>query len=280
MPALSLPALEVAERLGRLRPLMAEAGVDALMVTSLFNVRYLTGFTGSAGTVVVYPEDAVLVTDGRYATQSAEQLSAAGVDARIEIVTGPGQKDLMISLVPPGTRLGLEAAHVSWARQRVFATEWYAGCELVPTTGLVEGLRRVKDPGERARVARAAAIADRALGNVFSLLEEGPTEAAFALALDTEMRRLGADEPSFDTIVAAGPNSAKPHHHPSERVIGRGEPVVIDFGARVDGYCSDMTRTVSVGELDDPELRRVYGVVAASQAAGVAAVRAGVRGAD
>ncbi len=150
----------------------------------------------------------------------------------------------------------------------------------MPTIGLVESLRRVKDAGELARLQAAATIADAALAGVRPLMEDAPTEAAFGLALDTEMRRLGASGPSFETIVASGPNGAMPHHRPDGRRIAPGEPVVLDFGATVDGYCSDMTRTVWVGELGDADLQRAVEVVAESQAAGVATVAPGVACAD
>jgi Xaa-Pro aminopeptidase len=169
----------------------------------------------------------------------------------------------------------LEAAHVSWARQRALAADWFPDVALVATVGLVEALRLVKDPGEVARVEAAARIADQALATVLAMLAEGPTEAAFGSALDFEIHRLGADGNSFETIVAAGPNGAKPHHRPGPRPIGRHELVVLDFGAMVDGYRSDMTRTVCVGE-PGGDLGRVVQVVRDSQAAGVAAVRAGV----
>ncbi len=277
-----LPPMDVAGRLPRLRALLDDAGCDALLVTSLTNIRYLTGFTGSAGLLVVRSDQSVLITDGRYETQSAEQLAAAGVDASTEIGQPARQQEVIKALVSGSgsgsgsvRRLGLEAAHVSWARQRVLAVDWFPGTELVPTAGLVEGLRRVKDAGEVARVARAAEIADAALASVRPRLAEGPTEVDFGQALDFEIRRLGASGNSFETIVAAGPNSAKPHHRPSGRLVGRHELIVLDFGAMVDGYCSDMTRTVCVG---DPtiEMQRVLDVVLTSQAAGVAAVKAGV----
>jgi Xaa-Pro aminopeptidase len=174
-------------------------------------------------------------------------------------------------------RLGLEAEQVSWAAQQRYAADWFAGTELVATSGLVETLRVVKDVGEVARIEAACAIADDALATVAPLLEDGPTETAFALALDTEMRRRGADDISFETIVASGPNGSRPHHSPGPRQVERGDLVVIDFGALVDGYHSDMTRTIAVGgpeALDDTQ-RRMVDVVRASQAAGVAAVRAG-----
>jgi len=164
---------------------------------------------------------------------------------------------------------------VSWARQRRFATAWFPRVELVATEGVVEELRRTKDPGEIDRIATAARIADAALAAVSPLLADGPTEVEFGLALDTEMRRLGASAPSFETIVASGPNAARPHHRPAGRSIGAGELVVLDFGATYDGYRSDMTRTVCVGE-PTSALVELYDVVAASQAAGVRAVRAGV----
>lgn len=270
--------MDVAGRIDRLRATMTGDPVDGLLVTSLTNIRYLTGFTGSAGLLFLLGTGNVLVTDGRYAEQSVEQIAAAGAEVAVEVAPAARQAEVCTGLVARerASRVGLEAAHVSWARQQAMATKWFPGVELVPTLGLVEGLRRSKDAGELARVARAAAIADQALATVRSLLEDHPTEAEFGLALDTEMRRLGATGPSFETIVASGPNAAKPHHQPSGRRIEAGEPVVLDFGALCDGYCSDITRTVWVGDLADPELRQVLRVVTDAQAAGVAAVAAGV----
>src|SRR5207248_5245212 len=139
-------------------------------------------------------------------------------------------------------------------------------------------LRRVKDDGEQARIAEAARIADEALATVRPLLAKGVTETEFAQALDFEIRRLGASGNSFEPIVPSGPNGAKPHARPSDRRIEKGELVVLDFGAKVDGYCSDMTRTVTVGRPANATLERMVDVVAESQRAGVAAVRAGVTG--
>jgi Xaa-Pro aminopeptidase len=268
----------VGPRLARLRSDLEQP----LLVTSLTNIRYLTGFTGSAGMLFVFPDEAVLVTDGRYETQAAEQLAAAGAPVEVQVTPGAYQRQLCAGIVSdrsPGA-LGLEAAHVSWARQRTFAADWFPGVDLVPTVGLVEQLRMVKDEAELDRLAAAARIADDALAALRPRLAEGLSEAEFGRALDFEMRVLGAAGPSFETIVAAGPNAAKPHHRPSERIIGRDEPVVLDFGALVDGYCSDMTRTVWVDRVSSAELRRAVDVVLESQAAGVAAVRAGVAAAD
>jgi Xaa-Pro aminopeptidase len=169
---------------------------------------------------------------------------------------------------------------VTWARQQAFAADWFPGAELVPTVGVVEALRRVKDAEELELMARAARVADESLAVVKSLLLDGPTEAEFGLALDTEMRRRGATGPSFETIVASGPNAAKPHARPTARRVESGELVVLDFGALVSGYCSDMTRTVCVGEPRSAVLARMVEVVAAAQRAGVAAVRPGATGVE
>jgi Xaa-Pro aminopeptidase len=274
---MDLVAMDVAPRLDRLRERLVAAGCDSLLVTHLTNVRYLTGFTGSAGMLLVTPDGAILLTDGRYATQSAQQLTTAGVAAEIEIGNVPRQHEVLAKACARLGRLGLESAHVSWAQREVFASLLEA--DLVPLEGTVEELRRVKDAGELARIEAAAAVADRALAGTLPMLRDLPTERDFALELDFTMRRLGADDVSFETIVASGPNGAKPHARPSTRRVEEGELVVLDFGALVDGYHSDMTRTVSVGD-PAPERLRMVEVVAASQAAGVAAVRAGASAFD
>jgi Xaa-Pro aminopeptidase len=269
-----LPAMDVADRTARVRERFDDAGVDALLVTHLPNVRYLTGFTGSSAMLLVTGDALVFTSDGRYRTQAGEQLTAAGVDVHIEIgATVAGQREGLAAALPPAVRVGLEAHAVTWAQQRELARV-LGGHELVPTDGIVERVRRVKEPAEVARIRAACAIADDALGSLLPRLADRPTERDFALDLEIEMRRRGASGNSFDPIVASGPNGAKPHARPSDRRVEPGELVVIDFGCIVDGYCSDMTRTVSVG---DPgrEARRVWDVVRESQWAGREAVRAG-----
>lgn len=265
-----MPPMDVASRLPKLQNRFDELGIDSFLVTNLTNIRYLTGFTGSAALLMVTPDRAVFTTDGRYKFQCAEQLKAAGVNADIEVGGLGEQKSAIVGAA--GTKLGLEAGHVTWAQQQKFSGDWFSG-ELVSTEFVVETLRKVKDAGEVARVARACHIADAALANVAPRLGVGLTEKQFALELDTEMRRLGADDVSFDTIVASGPNGAKAHHEPSDRVIGTNELVVIDFGSMVDGYCSDMTRTLCVGEPKTETQQKMYDVVFASQAAGVKTAR-------
>jgi len=279
-----LPAITVTGRLDRLRAAFDEHEIDALVVTTLANVRYLTGFSGSAGVLTVTRDAALLTTDGRYRTQSAEQIDKAGAKAQVEIVIGPvsEQRKAAQALLGAGTdadaaaalRIGLEADNVSWSGQRTWA-ELLNAERLVATSNAVEALRERKDAAEIARMERAAAIADAALFEVLPLMGQGVTEEHFALELDTAMRRGGAESTAFETIVASGENSAKPHHHPGARRIRVGDPVVVDFGATFEGYRSDMTRTFCVGADPEGELARVFEVVGSSQRAGVAAVRAG-----
>ena len=270
---------DVPARLGRLRDALGAAGADALLVTARANVRYLSGFTGSAGALLVAPGQAVLVTDGRYRTQAGEQVATAGLGDAVEVVIGglDAQRDAVVEVLRACEveRLGLEADHITWSGSRRWERD-VAPVEVVSTSGAVEALRQVKDPGELASMARAAAIADEALAAVVGMLRSGSREAEVALALDGAMRRLGAEDRAFETIVASGPNAAKPHARPTARTIEHGDPVVIDFGAVYEGYRSDMTRTFCVGGAPSAPMARVFDVVGAAQAAGVAAVRAGV----
>jgi Xaa-Pro aminopeptidase len=278
--ATTLPPITVAGRLDSLRQGFEDHEVDALVVTTLANIRYLTGFSGSAGVLTVTRTHALLTTDGRYRTQSAEQVARAGAGAEVEIAIGPvgEQRAAAQELLGGGTptaRVGLEADNVTWTAQRSWA-DLLGPERLVATSNAVETLRARKDAGEIARMERAAAIADAALFEVLPLMGQGVTEEHFALELDTAMRRGGAESTAFETIVASGENSAKPHHHPGTRRISRGDPVVVDFGATFEGYRSDMTRTFCVEAEPEGELARIFDVVRTSQAAGAEAVRPGI----
>lgn len=253
---------------------MEDSSVDALVVSAPSNRRYLTGFTGSAGIVVVTLEDMLFVTDGRYTDQAADELQAAQAPGKVEI-TSMRQKEIVSDFLASSKRIGLEADHVTWATQRRYAEEWFPSSEVIATSGLVEHLRRTKDEAELSRMELAAAIADTALADRRSSLLEGLSEAEFAMQLDATMRRLGASGTSFETIVASGPNGAKPHARPTGRRMQEGDLVVLDFGCIVDGYCSDMTRTVALGDVD-ATCQRMLEVVTEANAAGVAAVRAGL----
>ena len=266
-----------AGRRSRLRAALHEHGLSALVVSHLPNVRYLTGYVGSNAIAVVGPEGTKLLTDARYAVSAREQ-----VDDDVSVIIGPGDLTTyaarVIAELAPGGAAGVEGVHVSMFQGERLAVA-VAGADpaivLTPHVGLVEQLRMVKDDGEIAAIARSAAITDAALSAVLEdgLIDRPEREVAFAI--QTEMFRLGAEGPSFETIVAAGPNGAKPHAVPGARRIGAGELVVIDLGSIADGYCSDMTRTSITGDLP-AQLSRAYRVCAEAQAAAVAAVRPGI----
>ncbi|HEV3365980.1 MAG TPA: Xaa-Pro peptidase family protein [Acidimicrobiales bacterium] len=286
-----LGPLDVSGRLARLRDLFELAGpdeepVDALLVTTPANIRWLSGFSGSAGLLLVTRDQATLTTDGRYRTQSSEQLEAAGVSSDIEVRIGgvQAQREALVAASAEAKSVGLEADNVTWSAQRAWR-ELFAAARLAPTRGVVEGLRMVKDAGEVARMERAAAIADEALAAVLPRLaavgagsrSDGElTESRFAAALDHAMRERGAEESAFETIVASGENSAKPHARPGGRSIQPGDPVVVDFGAVFDGYRSDMTRTFCVGGAPTGDLATVFSVVEEAQRVGVLSVKPGV----
>ncbi len=281
----SLPPLRVDGRLGRLRDRLADAGVDAAVISEPVNVRWLTGFTGSNGAVIVLGVgEALLVTDSRYAEQAPAQLAEAGCSDQVEVVVARKATDAVAGRLDGVSRLGLEDS-VAWAEQIRWSEAVEAGnsgtrnTETVPLTEAVEGLRAVKDPAELARMQAAARIADGALAAVEPMLRPGVTEAEIQQALDDAIRAAGASGPAYDTIVASGPNSALPHARPTGRELQAGDLVVVDAGAEVDGYRSDMTRSFVLG---DPGERAaaMLEVVGRSQSAGVAAVRPGVEASE
>ncbi len=261
-----------ADRRERLRAKARAAGLDAVLVTRLVNVRYLTGFTGSNGALLV-PSDAgrpdVLCTDGRYRLQAGAQ--APDVELLIERASTAALADRAAA---DGHRiLGFESHDVTVDQHRALVR---AGGELVSVHRAVEELRAIKDDGEVALLREACGIADRALADLIADggLRAGRTEREVGRDLDARMLGHGADAPSFETIVATGPNSAIPHHRPDDRRLERGDFVKLDFGAEYGGYHSDMTRTVVLGPPADWQ-REVYELVHAAQAAGRAALRIG-----
>jgi Xaa-Pro aminopeptidase len=258
-------------RIERLIELMPEAGIDLLLVTNLVNIRYLTGYTGTNGLAVIGPSTRVFLTDFRYVEQAAEQVQAS-FDRRL------APQDLLDAIpetLPEGrVRLGFEDASVSVRRHGRLLRLLGERAELVPAGGLIERLRAIKEPEEVERIRAASAVADAAFEELLLEGLVGRTERDAALALETAMRRLGADRPSFDSIVAAGPHGALPHARPRDVVIETGQLVVIDWGAELDGYCSDCTRTVATGPVDEPA-QAVYALVRSAQLSGLEGVRPG-----
>ncbi len=267
-------------RCERLAEELRERGVDMLLVSGTVDVRYLTGFTGTNGLALVASEQSsapTFYTDFRYATQSAEQLPAAF--AR-EVVSTELLEAAVRGLEPHRgavARLGFDEAATTVKQHRRLRELLPDGWETVGCGGLVGGLREVKDAGEVARIRAAAELADRALSE---LLEEGVvgrSEREVAIALELAMRRLGAEAPSFPSIVAAGEHSALPHAEPRAVEIPRDTLLTIDWGAQLDGYCSDCTRTYATGAISE-EQREVYELVRGAQEAAQAALRAGPSG--
>jgi Xaa-Pro aminopeptidase len=275
------PSIGYAGRAEALRASLAERGLTAIAVTNLTNIRWLTGFTGSNGFLAVLPDRLVLVTDGRYGERAGAELAAAGVAADIEVgFTAAEQHAKFVGALTGADRVGAESITLSHHRWQALAAE----LPVTPSDGLIEDLRRTKDAGEIARIAAAAAAADAALAEVAPLLGTGVTEHDVRTELEYRMRRHGADGPSYDTIVATGPeHAARPHHTVSATLGGRriveGDTVVIDVGGLVDGYHSDMTRSYVVGEPSTHQLE-VYELLLRAQLAGLAAVADGVAARD
>lgn len=266
--------MSTAARRQRLVSALDERGLDAMLVTDLTNVRYLTGYVGSNAIAMIGNGIGTLFTDSRYAVSAREQ--AAGCEVVI------GRRDLLgdvataLSDLPGGARVGVESEHLTLARHRRM-TEALEGVDLEPVAGLVEDLRIVKDADEIAAIARAAEVADRALAKVLATDIVGRTERDVAWDLEGAIRGAGGERSSFDIIVAGGPRGARPHAVPGPEPIPADSLVVIDLGAVVDGYCSDMTRMVATGDLV-PELERAWRVCHRAQAVAVEAVRPGMRG--
>ena len=262
------------DRADRLLARLAGAEVDLLLVSALVNVRYMTGYTGSNGLAVVGPQTRVFVTDFRYVEQAAAEVDP-GYDRRQEAVD---LVDALPDLLPSAAlRLGFDDAHLS-VREHTRLRELLPDrIELVPAGGLVERLRAVKDPAELARIGAASAVADAALTELLNSGLAGRSERELAGALGAAMRAGGAQGVSFAPIVAAGAHGALPHAQPREVAVEPGQLVVIDWGAELDGYCSDCTRTVAVGEPSE-HAREIYELVLSAQLAGLDAVRSGAPG--
>jgi Xaa-Pro aminopeptidase len=275
----------VAGRLARVRANAAAIGVDALLVTHLPNLQYLTGFSGSAGAGIVLPRTCLLVVDFRYVTAASDLASTLGGLITIETFGG-SYDEAIVSLLrrESATRVGIEAAYLSVSRfngmSAALATRSALPVEpdsspvLVPTERLVERARIIKDAAEIGALREAA----RRLGDIARVVQgfvrEGKSERSIADEIDATMRDAGFTRPAFETIVASGPNSALPHARPTDRRVQAGDPTVLDFGGVYDGYCVDLTRTVQLGAAS-VALGRLYEAVAQAQQAAIASVRPG-----
>jgi len=268
-------------RLQKLRPVIAENGLDALLVSQPENCRYLSGFTGSSGYLLISGSHALLATDFRYTEQAKEETSG------FEIIHVKGElshwlPDLVADL--GWHKLGFEADFVSYASHHKLSEAIKAkqlNLELVPTTGLVEHLRSIKEPEELDLIIKAVELTDAAFEYAKSLIHPGITEKEAAWEIEKFLRQKGSEGVPFDLIVASGSNSALPHARPTGRKISPGEPVLIDMGARISGYCSDFSRTLSLrvqrsNLKADKALQQIYDTVLKAQLAAIEGIETGM----
>ncbi|MEJ2207540.1 MAG: Xaa-Pro peptidase family protein [Anaerolineae bacterium] len=258
-------------RLEKLRNSMAEGELDAMLVTQPENRRYLSGFTGSAGTLVITPDQAILITDFRYYEQVARQapeFELARIRTKLADLLPGLLQDLGVA------RLGFESQHLTVDQYREL-TDATGDVEWQATKEMVERLRAVKEEDEVEALRRSAALTDAAFAHLLSVIQPGMTETQAAWEIEAYMRSHGASKVAFDLIVAAGPNGALPHARPGTHIIQEGEPIVCDIGCVIDGYCSDMTRTFCLGQPEAHYLE-VWQIVLRAQEAAEAAIEPGM----
>jgi Xaa-Pro aminopeptidase len=266
------------ERVSRLRARLAEEQLDGLLITNEHNRRYLSGFVGTAGYLLVTQDDAVLATDFRYTEQ-------AGIQApgwRVDRITGRLQWFPALVKEFGVRRLGFEADDVTVSlhgRLGEAVSEAKLEVELKPTSGITLNLRALKDPEEIALLQKAIDVSDQAFEEVAAGIEPGQTEEEIAWRFEQAVRNRGAESISFDTIVAVGPNAARPHHRAGDTQVVEGQTIVFDCGAQYQGYCSDLTRTVVVGKADD-KTKQIYDIVHVAQLAAIEMIRPGMTGAE
>ncbi|MCM3738759.1 Xaa-Pro peptidase family protein [Oceanobacillus luteolus] len=259
-------------KLQKLRQQFQDHGLDAILIASPINRRYISGFTGTAGVAIISENNALFITDFRYTEQAAAQAEGFEIIEHKQGLESEIKKQLNALQVK---RVGFEKDHTTYGQYETYKKTF--DVELLPVSGLVESLRTIKSPEELAVMKQAAKIADDAFTHIQSYIKPGVKEIEIANELEFFMRRNGATSSSFDTIVASGYRSAMPHGVASEKEIQSGELVTLDYGALYNGYCSDITRTVAVGEVSD-DLRKIYDIVLEANIRGVNEIKAGMTG--
>ena len=263
------------QRLEKLRAKMAEKNYEGIFVTQEQNRRYMSGFTGSSGYLVITQNAAVLLTDFRY----TEQAGLQSPDYDVRQISNDFSKWFPDLLVELGVkRLAFDAYDVSYSMFQVM-TKALEGknVELAPDEYTIELVRAVKEPEEVVALERAQKLTDEAFEHVEERLRPGMKESEVAWELEKYIREHGGEGLAFDTIIGAGPNGARPHHRAGNDVIQEGQPIVIDMGAKVDGYCADMTRTVYLGKQDD-QFKKIYDIVLSAQLTAENLIASGVTG--
>lgn len=268
------------QRIAGLRAQLAQEKVEGVIVSHLENLRYLSGFTGSNGLVIVTPGEALFLTDGRYTLQAAQEVPGF---ERIILPQGSNLAEAAGNQIKnlAAKRIAFEEAHLSVKAFETLKTAMPDAVQLIGKSDLVEALRQVKDADEIAAIRRAVALADACFDHLRQVTKPGVTERELAWEIEVFLRGRGAQRLAFESIVASGPHGALPHARPSERRLGESggpEFVVFDYGAEVDGYCSDITRTLLVNGAPGPRHREVYAAVARAQQAALDAIRPGKKG--
>ena len=262
---------EFAQRRDLIGAGLASRELDAMLISSAANVRYLTAFTGSNGALLVLPGEALFFTDPRYAIQSSREVSC-----KTKVCKGPILSAVAATVVRRRVRkLGFERAHLSYDSFHTLSDSLPARTSLEPVAGWLEANRMVKSEAEIDLIRRSVATNSKAFEHATRRVRPGMRELDLAAEIDYHMRRLGAEKPSFETIVAAGRRSALPHAHPTSAVFKAHQLVLVDMGAVQGGYASDMTRMLSLGA-PNPRVRRVYRAVREAQLAAIDSVRPGV----
>lgn len=270
-------SLKIADRLARLRQSLVEKNIDGIFISQSENRYYLSGFDGSSGYLLITPRDTILATDFRY----LEDAKGQAPDYQIFRITNNIADWLPRLLAELNlSRLGFEAGHITFTLYRQLSdilNKAQSRLKLIPLDGLVESLRATKEPEEIELISQAAEITDRAFQHIKDVVRIGMTEKEVAWEIEKLLRENGSQSLPFDIIVASGPNSALPHAKPSQRPINSAEPVVIDMGARVGGYASDLTRTICLGAPDDT-FKKIYDTVLGAQLTAIAIIKEGMSG--
>lgn len=260
-------------RLTKLRALMADNHTEALLVTSDVNRKYMSGFTGSSGMLLITANKALLYSDFRYRTQApAQAASFEFIEHKADVLDSILETAAQLNI----TKLAFEAHDLSYESYMAYVDK-LQGIELIPAGKWIEKLRIVKDDAEIRIIREAALLADNTFNHIVGFIQPGMRELDIALEMEFFMRRHGATSTSFETIVASGERSALPHGVASERVVQSGEFVKLDFGAYYQGYCSDITRTVMLGKPTDQH-RTIYNIVLEAQLATLEGIRPGMTG--
>lgn len=265
------------DRIGRLYTIMDELAVDAMLLTDGYNIHYLSGYKGHTGCMLVMKNDIYILTDSRY----TEQVSIEAPDVKCIDIGMEGYAKRLRDLIGDNIRLGFENNEISYMKYNAYRREFPDSVSLIPLDGNIDKLRRVKDASEIEYLAIAEKIGDKAFNDILEYIHDnkknGVTELEVALELEYSMRKHGAAGTSFDTIAASGNNSSLPHAVPTKRVIRDGDFLTMDFGCRYEGYCSDMTRTVYIGEAPSEKQLEVYNTVLKAQLAALEIIKPGIK---